>query len=443
MKKQELYNEALRPQFHFTAKRNWLNDPNGMVCHNGGYHLCFQHNPKGLDWDNMTWGHAVSSDMVHWQQVKHAIHPDEHGMIYSGSSVVDHANTAGFQNGSDPAIVACFTYRNGPVGTQALAYSNNGRTFHKFEGNPVLENQSGGVDRDPKIFWHEKTKHWIMVLLLERDQCFGMFRSKNLKQWEPLGRHAGFFECPDFFELPIDGNAHRKRWVLHDVHSSYQVGKFDGEVFTPDDPDKQRFNVGRNFYAAQSFSNMPDHRRVQMAWMSGGSYPGMPFNQQMTFPCEVTLRSTSQGVRVCTWPIQEIEQLYANTKTITNLAIQDGSHNPLASFKGDLWDIEARIKTGTAKEIGFVIRGQVYSYNTRTQSMYLSKRVTMPREQGRIKLRFLVDRASIEMFGNDGLVSAADMWIFPSDDNGLSVYARGGKAVIESLVIRKLRSIWR
>ena len=162
--RQNEYNETYRPQFHFTAKKNWLNDPNGCVYYNGLYHLFFQHNPKGMDWGHMTWGHAVSTDLIHWEQQLNAIRPDELGTIFSGSAVVDHHNTSGFQTGKEPPLVAAFTYA-GQFGnppkpyTQALAYSNNqGRTWKKYEGNPVLGNQSGGSDRDPKLLWHEETK---------------------------------------------------------------------------------------------------------------------------------------------------------------------------------------------------------------------------------------------------------------------------------------------
>jgi fructan beta-fructosidase len=443
MPKPPLYAEALRPQFHFTARRNWLNDPNGMVYHEGQYHLFFQHNPKGIDWGHMTWGHAVSQDMVHWKQLPHAIHPDERGAIFSGSAVIDTDNTARFQTGRRPPLVALFTYATKGPGTQALAYSNDGgRTFTKYAHNPVLPNITGQTDRDPKVFRHEKTGRWVMVLYLDRGHTFAFFTSTDLKQWKKVSTIKGFFECPDFFELPVDGNPRRKRWVLHGAAGKCLVGRFDGKRFTPDHDGQVPLNVGRNFYAAQSFNHMPDGRRVQIAWMRGGSFAGMPFNQQMTFPYELTLRTTPEGTRVCSWPVAEIEQLYIGRTTLRNRVLKDGSVNPLAAIEGDLFDIEAQVKLGSAKEVGFVLRGQVYSYDVRKQMFCGRKHAPLPPEKWRLHVRFLVDRASIEMFAGRGLISAADSVVFSPHQDGLGVYARGGRAVLETMTIRKLRSVW-
>ena len=269
------YQEQYRPQFHFSPMKNWTNDPNGLVFYKGEYHLFFQHNPTGINWGNMTWGHAVSPDLVHWTQLEHAIHPDKLGTIFSGSAVVDWDNTAGFQTGDEKVIVCIYTSAGNPF-TQSIAYSNDrGRTWTKYEKNPVLKHIVGG-NRDPKVFWHAPTKKWVMALFLDGGK-YALFGSPNLKEWTKLSDvpPSGADECPDMFELPVDGDAKNTRWVFWGGNSNYLIGKFDGTTFTKE-AGPFRFEHGNNYYAAQSYSDIPkeDGRRIQIAWMHGGRYPG-------------------------------------------------------------------------------------------------------------------------------------------------------------------------
>jgi len=209
----ELYNETYRPQFLFIAKKNWLNDPNGLVFYKGEYHLFFQHNPDGINWGNMTWGHAVSKDLVHWEQLEHAIHPDNLGTIFSGSAVVDWKNTTGFQSGEKKALVCIYTSAGKPL-TQSIAYSNvRGRTLTKYEKNPVLPHFVGG-NRDPKVIWHEPTQKWIMALYKDKS-LYALFFSPDLKTWTFLHDldMPGCGECPDLFPMPVDGDRKNIKWV--------------------------------------------------------------------------------------------------------------------------------------------------------------------------------------------------------------------------------------
>jgi len=296
-----LYQETYRPQFHFTPKTNWTNDPNGLMYYKGEYHLFFQHNPFGINWGHMTWGHAVSPDMVHWTQLDHAIHPDELGTIFSGSGVVDWGNTAGFQTGEEAVLVCIYTSAGGTSPesegrpfTQSIAYSNDrGRTWTQYEGNPVLGHIAGS-NRDPKVIWHEPTGKWVMALFLDGHD-YALFGSPDLKEWTRLSdvHVEGASECPDFFELPVDGDPASTRWVFWGASGNYLLGSFDGTSFTPEG-ESLRSNWGAHCYAAQTWSDIPpsDGRRLQIAWMAKGEYPGMPFNQQMSFPRELTLRTT-------------------------------------------------------------------------------------------------------------------------------------------------------
>ena len=283
---QPLYNETYRPQFHFSSKAGWLNDPNGLVFYKGEYHLFFQHNPKGNKWGNMTWGHAVSPDLLHWTQLPNALEPDKMGTQFSGSAFVDWNNTAGFQTGAASPLIAMYTAAGGTSPesqgrrfTQCIAYSNDaGRTWTKYRGNPVLD-FIAGENRDPKVIWHEPSKKWILALYIDRNGAYGLFSSSDLKQWTSLQELTvpGHGECPDFFPLALDGKQQDLRWVFTTASGHYLVGKFDGTRFS-DETGTQALDEGANFYAVQSYSDIPsaDGRRIQISWMNGGRIRGCP-----------------------------------------------------------------------------------------------------------------------------------------------------------------------
>ena len=433
----EVYNEKYRPQIHFSAKKNWLNDPNGCVFYDGEYHLFFQHNPEGIEWGNMTWGHAVSRDLVHWQQLSHALYPDRHGDCFSGSAVIDWNNTAGFQSGNEKTMVAIYT-SHGESEQQSIAYSNDrGRTWEKYAGNPVLPDP----DRDPKVLWHEPTRKWVMCLFSKSGISF--YSSPDLKQWTFLSNIEGFYECPDMFELPVDGDSGNTRWVLHGAAASkYYVGTFNGRQFIPEMKDLI-CDYGNTFYAAQSFSDIPkaDGRRIQIAWMNGGKYPGMPFNQQMSFPCVLELRTLADGIRLCRTPVEEIESVYAETFTLKDAALDVTGRNPLAELSGDLFDIDMVLEPGQASEVGLRMHGQTIAY-TANKVTCLGQSAPLAPVSGAVRLRVLVDRTSLEVFGSNGEVSMTSCFLPENQTTGLILYTKGATARIQSLTIHKLRSSW-
>lgn len=250
---QEMYREKDRPQFHFTARRGWLNDPNGLVWYEGEYHLFFQHNPYGWDWGNMHWGHAVSPDLVHWTELGEALTPRRYeDWCFSGSAVVDRDNTSGFgRRGSHPLVLAYTSTGRG----ECVAFSNDrGRTWTEFEGNPVVKH----AGRDPRLLWHAATDRWVMAVYDETGgrKAIVFHSSTDLKQWREESRIDGFYECPDLFELAVEGHPGRTFWVLYGADGEYLLGRFDGKSFTPVGPGKQRLWHG-DFYAAQTFSNTP------------------------------------------------------------------------------------------------------------------------------------------------------------------------------------------
>lgn len=446
----ELYDETYRPQFHFTAKQNWLNDPNGLVFYKGQYHLFFQHNPSGINWGNMTWGHAVSTDLVHWEQLEHALLPDPMGTMFSGSAVVDHDNTGGFQKGDEKALVAFYTAAGGTSPeskgqpfTQCLAYSTDaGRTWTKYEKNPIIKEIRGG-NRDPKVSWDPGTKQWVMSLYLDKND-FALFTSTDLKAWKHIQdlTMPGCDECPDFFPMTVEGSdAKEMKWVFTAANGKYLVGMFDGRTFKPQTQVRQ-VDYGRNFYAVQTYSDAPDGRRIQIAWMRGGSYPRMPFNQQMGFPNEMKLRKTADGLRVFLMPAKEIETLHGKAHKWADVSLKPDGENPLARLKGDLFHIRAEFELGDAQVVGFKVRGEPVVYNVKDAAVSALGAAPLAAEDGRVKLELLVDRTSIETYANGGRVSLSSCFLPMQSNKTLEVFAQGGTAKIVSLEVHELKSAW-
>ena len=448
-----LYTEKLRPQIHFSSKRGWNNDPNGLVYHEGEYHLFYQHNPFGWAWGNMTWGHAVSRDLVHWTELGDALHPDRLGTMFSGSAVIDKDNTTGFQTGDEKPLVCIYTsagdtnpWSKDEPFTQGIAYSNDrGRTFTIYDGNPVLGHINGD-NRDPKVFWHKPTDQWVIVLYLDKypdgKRRMAFFTSKDLKTWEKQSEVSGFHECPELFELPVDGDANNKRWVLYGASGRYYVGDFDGREFKPD-TDILRYNFGNCFYASQTFNNIPaeDGRRIQIGW-GQVPLPDMPFNQMMTFPVELTLHTTDEGVRLFPYPVKEIEKIRGKRHAWSDETLEPGA-NLLSGVEGELFDIDAEFEVGDANEIGFVIGGIGVTYNVEAGELACGEeKASLAPSGGKVRLRLLVDRVSIEIFAGDGLVYMPMKAVRDLENQSLEVFARGGSAKVNTLEVYELKSIW-
>ena len=372
-----MYREKYRPQFHFTARQNWINDPNGLVFYNGTYHLFFQHNPSGLQWGSMTWGHAVSRDMLRWKQLENVLEPDGMGTMFSGSAVVDWENTSGLQSGVEKPIMLIYTAAGGTSAesegqpfTQCLAYSTDGgETWQKYSANPVLGCIRDG-NRDPKVIWHAPTHRWIMTLYLDAND-FAFFSSPDLKTWTHLHDLTApeSIECPDLFELPVEGENGLRKWVWVASNARYYIGSFEGTQFTPE----QDFLIGdwgANIYACQTYSDIPRHdgRRIQITWMNGGVYPDMPFNQQMSFPCELKLYRTAQGLRLARQPVREIENLYAHEFNWEGVAI-DGQEMALDGPSSGLYDINAVLDIGTAGSLGLSVCGETVTYDAHAHTL--------------------------------------------------------------------------
>lgn len=437
-----LYQETLRPQIHFSTKRGWLNDANGMVYYNGNYHLYYQHDPfnwngAGQKW----WGHAVSPDMVNWQEIQEGIYSHTYGdQVYSGSAVVDPANTGGFKTGTNDVIVAAFysTARG-----ECIAYSNDGGlTFTDYGGNPVVVHSGQG--RDPHLFWYAPSNYWVMAVY---DDAGGngvqFYSTPDFRHWTFRSKiYNGFFECPDMFQLPVDGNTNNLMWELNDGSSGYQLGQFDGATFTPSTSELPG-NLGSGFYASQTFTSMKpgDNRKVRIGWAQITT-PGMPFNQLMYFPTQLTLQTTTNGVRLCSTPVAEITNNTVNVYAWTNLTLNPG-YNPLSGIRGTLFDVKAQFTTGSAQLITFTFQNLTVTYNASTQQISCNGDTqSLPAISGAAQLEIIVDRDTIEIFGNNGRLYMPLPAGNSSGNSLVSLTCTGGSASFNSLTVNKLKSVW-
>jgi fructan beta-fructosidase len=490
---QETYNEPWRPQFHFTPAKNFMNDPNGLVYYKGEYHLFYQYNPQGTVWGHMSWGHAVSTDMVHWKNLPLAI-PEAPGqyMIYSGSAVVDWKNASGLcasVDAQDPScLIAIYTAAATNVQSQNIAYSNDrGRTWTNYTGNPVADLKQPDF-RDPKVFWYEAGKKWAMVAVLADERKAVFFDSQDLKKWtflssfEIKGNDKGQWECPDLFELAVDGNPKNKKWVLivnrnpgapaGGTGTRYFVGSFDGSHFVNETSAAQELwaDYGKDFYATNSFSDLPpkDVRRIWIGWISNWQYanrePTAIWRGAQSLPRELSLAQFPDGLRLIQKPIDETKTLREREfLQLSNVSVPMATQAMhLANVRGDTLEIEAELAPVDAKEMGFRLRKggseetvlgltpenkEVFVDRTRSGEVsfapeFPGRHKTVLRQSSRVKLHIFLDRSSVEVFVNDGEEVLTDR-IYPSPgSDGIELYSDAGKGKVLSLSIWKLGSIW-
>ena len=402
----KMYQERYRPQFHFTSRRGWLNDPNGCIWHDGLYHLYYQHNPFEREWENMTWGHATSPDLLHWTEQAPVLFPDSLGTMYSGSAVFDKDNTSGFGTKKNPPLVYAYTADRSEKEVQCIAYSlDGGMTLHKYEGNPVIDSHDKWQThdtRDPRLFWYEAGGWWVLVL--NERNGHSIYTSDNLKDWTYQSHVNGFWECPDLFPLAVDGNPNNVKWVMYGASNTYMIGRFDGKVFTPESG-KHRFSTGA-IYAAQTFNNVPDGRRIQIGW-ANIDHRGMPFRGQMLLPTELTLRSTKEGVRLVSKPIKEVSSLLQPLYSSESALKEQEANNALQHYqKQDCLHLHATLNLTYATSAGLRFDGQTlidYDLNCNT----LNGQFYSPQDPTSLSLTMdiYIDRTSIEVFIDDGLYS--------------------------------------
>ncbi len=476
--------EKFRPAFHHTPVYGWMNDPNGMFYKDGVWHLYYQWNPYGSKWQNMTWGHSSSTDLINWQHHPAAIEPDGLGTVFSGSCAIDKDDTAGF--GSD-AVIALYTSAAASQ-VQSLAHSNNnGNTFEIYPGNPVITLESEA--RDPNMFWNEATGEWNLVLAHALEHEMLVFPPPDMKQWtlqsafgKGLGAQDGVWECPDLFELAVDGSD-QKKWVLicninpggpfGGSATQYFIGEFDGKTFTPDrDADgnvpTKWMDYGKDHYATVSWSNAPDNRRTVIGWMSNWQYaaevPTMQYRSANTLPREIGLFRASDGeiYTSCT-PSPEIGALRGNA-SVKKRSFTAGKKSrtfALPEANGGICEITLEItpkkgvpvnltlanEAGNKVEMVYNPAESTFSFD-RYQSGQTDFSQAFPAittapaftDGGNLRLRIFIDRSSIEVFEQNGRFAMTNL-VFPeSPYTTLSVNAPAGNARIENLAIYPLRT---
>ena len=467
--------EKHRPIYHFTPEYGWMNDPNGMVYKDGEYHLFYQYNPFGSTWGNMHWGHAVSKDLFSWEHLPVAVFPDALGAAYSGSCVVDANNTAGFGKG---AIVAFYTSASASQ-TQSIAYSlDNGRTFKKYSGNPVLTSTVRDF-RDPKVFWHEQTQRWIMILTAGVEMQ--IYSSANLKAWtyessfgKGEGAHGGVWECPDLFELPVKGTG-EKKWVLvcnlnpggiaGGSATQYFVGTFDGHCFRNESPHLTKWmDWGKDHYAAVTWNNVPNGRIITLAWMSNWEYAGgvptKQFRSANSVPRDLYLYAQDGETYMACVPSEEIMALREGKAKHSSFSVKD-EHKDTQLLEGTdgAYEIELSLKNSSATIMGIELYNSdsekvTMKYDMAKGAFLMDRRqsgktgfsqafpaeTSAPITQGKQQtLRLLVDKASIEAFDGEGKFVMTNL-VFPNKPyDKIRFFSEGGTYKVKAVKVYKLR----
>lgn len=482
------YKEEYRPQFHFSPKEKWMNDPNGLVFNQGVYHLFYQYYPEDIVWGPMHWGHAVSEDLVHWKHKPIALYPDEHGYIFSGSAVVDKNNTSGFGENGEAPLVAIFTYHSKEgeeagrmdFQTQGVAYSlDNGNTWNKYEGNPIIQNDGIKDFRDPKVFWHESSQSWILTLVAGDHAKF--YTSKNLKDWTYLsdfgksqGAHGGVWECPDLFPLQVDGSEEEK-WVLiisinpgapnGGSGTQYFVGDFDGKVFTSNQKEPKWLDYGTDNYAGVTYNNVPGNGRFFIGWMSNWNYaqdtPTKKWRSAMTVPRKLSLHKVVDDYFLANYPIDKISDL-TNSTLVNEVEVAANTSDTL-QVEG-LNQSEIRLRTA-AKNFKLLFKNEldevlVLSMDSKNQvftiDRTLSGKVDFQEDFGAkkhvaplkgmkenvLEFKILMDWSSMELFVDQGMLSMTEQ-IFPTVPyHTLIIVNEDEQAPIVIKSIKRMESIW-
>ncbi|HEY3788966.1 MAG TPA: glycoside hydrolase family 32 protein [Urbifossiella sp.] len=452
---EKLYREKHRPLFHFTSRFGWLNDPNGLVYDGKDYHLFYQHNPFGVNWGNMHWGHAVSGDLVHWKELGIGLYPKKYGdMAFSGSAIVDKGNTSGWGTKDEPPLVLAYT---STARGECIAYSNDkGRTWTEYGKNPVVKHSG----RDPKLVWYEKGKHWVMAVYDEYQgkQWIAFHTSPDLKTWTFASRIEGFFECPDLFEMPVFYDTKNMKWVLYAADGKYLIGDFNGKEFKSDFKKKKQLWYG-NFYAAQSFENTPRDqfdltgapipRRIQIGWANGVSFPGMPFNQQMTFPIELIIDGVGDGeeneLALRATPISELYKLYDGKPIIQKFGVESILISKPRILAENLDAFEMHLWIDPVKSSAFTINlcGTKLICDVKRKTLTGNNvSAPLPIHELGFEVDILVDRGSIEVFANGGRV-AMSIAAIPEDKNRkIEIIPKDGEIKITDAFIQRMKSAW-
>lgn len=435
-----LYSEPLRPQIHFTAKNGWLNDPNGLIYLNGTYHMFYQYNPAESNWGNMHWGHATSKDLVHWTEKKTALFPDDRGMMFSGSAILDEKKL--LSKNTDSRKAALLYYTTTTPFSQYLSYSTDGfKTIEKYSDSPIIPHIEE-ANRDPKVSFCDELDCYILVLYLKED-IYCIFKSDDLVNWNELQRFnlPGDNECPDIF--PLCASNGRRKWVLMGAHGRYLVGNFENGKF---EPEQEAFPLqyGNSAYAAQSFSNLPNGRIVRISW-NRWNLPAQGFNGQMGIPTEMSLSLFENTYYLEAKPVGEIESLYNNTNLFENIRIF-----PNNDFCTQLEDTPYLFKlSGLINDCGITemqVFGRAIRFDFKKNEVTVGNNCApISVTSAKCDITVIIDRCSIEIFADGGKIymSCLDNSTLCDRNIPYLVVKADNDTIIESIEIHSLNSIWR
>ncbi|MBS1600206.1 MAG: glycoside hydrolase family 32 protein [Bacteroidetes bacterium] len=476
-----------RSVYHFTPAKNWTNDPNGLIYLNGEFHLYNQQNPFENKWGHMSWGHATSTDLIHWKHLPIAIPEIINGTDtiwrFSGCAVWDANNSSGFCE-KDGCLVAVYTAHQPyqKKESQFISYSNDGGlTFTDYSKNPVIDLQKRDF-RDPNVTWNEELKKWVMVVVLPAEHKALFYASTNLKEWDLLSEFGnagfvdGYWECPALIQLNVDGEPGKKKWVLlisaggrkRGTYMHYFVGDFEKGVFKNDSPADTILTVdgGDSFYAAIPWNGVPDNKKILIGWMVPGDQPTYPWRGQMSIPRDLSVRNTKNGYRLVQTPTSLIEKNldHFSSEVIKKNGMQiANAEKELQSIPGNAFWLDATVSIKQGTDFGFKIgrkKGKdgkttatVIGYNGSSRALYVDKTLSANSKNKKtflsesadgvvknnsLRIQILFDKSSLEVFLNDG-EKVITTYIFPdADANGLSVFAKNGSATINSLTVRDL-----
>jgi fructan beta-fructosidase len=475
-------NEPYRPQFHYTPDRGWMNDPNGLVYYAGQWHLFHQYNPYGDKWGHMSWAHAVSTDLMHWQHLPVALDEADSVMIFSGSAVVDWNNTSGLGRNGQPPLVAVYTGHHPPIQDQRIAFSNDsGRTWTKVP-DAVIDRHMADF-RDPKVFWHDATHSWVMAVALPNEHEVSIYRSPDLKHWThasdfgPRGAVGGQWECPDLFQMQIEDGGTDRAWVmLVNINpggvaggsgTQYFLGSFDGYRFVPDSvPETRWLDYGPDYYAAVTYNDAPSGRRVLLAWMSNWLYgqdvPTSPWRSAMTVPRQLELLRTLGGIRLTQRPARELATLYEGVRRRSGGSFestarwleQQGNLPPQLVVSFVFSDIGTtppfRIDWSTGPNeftritidpaAGRILVDRSHSGLTNFNRAFAGTYAAPLRiDYGRVEVQLIIDASSIEVLVNGGEISMTSL-IFPTGPDHRLTISSDGSGPPVAVAIQALHS---
>ena len=472
-----LYKEQYRPQFHFTTPLHWINDPNGLVYNNNQYHLFYQHNPMGIRWGHMSWGHAVSKDLVHWQHLPLAIEEGKETMIFSGTCVVDKDNTSGFGKPGKIPMVAIYTgHQEGINQSQHLAYSlDEGVSWTKYDKNPVLD--LGKKDfRDPKVFWYQPHQKWVMAVVLPIEKQIQLYSSPNLKEWKlmslfgPAGDTTGIWECPDLFEVPISNEPGKTKWVL--MHSpapymQYFIGEFDGISFRNENPPAKIFrpDYGPDYYAAIVYNNLPAGKDpVSIGWVNNWNYandiPTMPWRGAMSLPRNLSVKKINSEWILLQRPVTGLKNLRTGQRQWNNLLVEGTKRLPVT---GQQYEIELLLDISNSDDCGIQLAAGggheiEIGYDVRTKKLYIDRSKTAHQSfhknfeklsrfgtpliltANQLRLHIFFDNSIVEVFANNGEAALTAQLYPQTSDNAIQLFSRKGKAIAKEIRFWKIKS---